>query len=384
MSFKGKPPARAPVDKHKTCDAIGVWALWRMQKALMPREEDVKTDASHTVRRVAFTQGKEERRSVPVGNRTPVPLLDPRHWRVWRETFVDRSVCLAQVEVTWTRTDEHQACIEYLELLIIQAWRTDVEGHLLGFLFGSVRPGHRQLIVQELVVPLAQLVDDLSLDIVSQSDKSPALHVVTRTLAPYLQWTACLEEPGSESVLPSRQEYLKPSGIINLAFYPKQDTSEEAGEKEATEEEDDAEEETSEEGSYSEHSKGEQSVEEEEEEEEDDEEEEAGSEWVALPEEAARTSTEAEAPEAARKREEIVVRKSQLEFASEVNLRINDDPTRDLEPPKPEDGDPATAPPSTSRRRRSPSPSTSARPPVRPCTDAGDRPSSPVIIPPSP
>ncbi|GBG81046.1 hypothetical protein CBR_g31602 [Chara braunii] len=203
----------------------------------------------------------------------------------------------------------------------------------------------RQLIVQELVVPLAQLVDDLALDIVSQSDESPAPHVLTRTLAPYLQWTACLEEPGSESALPSRQEYLKPSEIINLAFYPKQDTSEEAGKKKVPEKEDDAEEETSEERSYSEHSEGEQSVEEEEEEgeEEDGEEEEDGSEWEALLEEAARTGTEAEDPEAACKRELITVGKSQLEFTSEANLRINDDPTRDPEPPKPEDGDPATA-----------------------------------------
>ncbi|GBG93125.1 hypothetical protein CBR_g59259 [Chara braunii] len=291
----------------------------------------------------------------------------PRHWRVWRETFVDPSVCLARVEVTWTRADEHQAYIEYLELLIIQVWRADVEGDLL--------------------VPLAQLVDDLSLDIVSQSDESSAPHVLTQTLPPYLQWTACLEEPGSESALPSRQEYLKPAGIINLAFYSKQDSFKEAveGEKETSEEEGDDEEETSEEGSYSEHSEGEQSVEEEEEE-EDNEEEEAGSEWEALPEEAARAGTEAEDLEVARKREEIAAGKSQLEFTSGANLRINDDPTRDPEPPKPEDGDPATTTPSASRRRqsRSPSPSTSARPPVRPRTDAGDRPSSPVIIPPSP
>ncbi|GBG82505.1 hypothetical protein CBR_g34882 [Chara braunii] len=291
-------------------------------------------------------------------------------------------------QVTWTWTDEHQGWIEYLELLIIQAWRTDsdVEGDLLGFLFRSVRPGHRQLIAQELVVPLAQLVDDLSLDIVSQSDESPAPHVLTRTLAPYLQWTACLEEPGSENAPPSQQEYLKPYGIINLAFYAKQDTSEEAveGEEEATEEEGDSEEETMEEGSYSEHNEGEQSVEEEEE--EDDEEEEDGSEWEALPEEEARTGTKAEDPEAARKREEIAAGKRQLEFASGANLRINDDPTRDPEPPKPEDGDPSATTPSASRRRRSrsSSPSTSTRPPVRPRTNVGDRPSSPVIIPPSP
>ncbi|GBG90621.1 hypothetical protein CBR_g50965 [Chara braunii] len=165
-------------------------------------------------------------------------------------------------------------------------------------------------------------------------DESPAPHVLTRTLAPYLQGTACLEEPGRESTLPSRQEYLKPSGIINLTFYPKQDMSEEAVEGE---EEGGAQEETSEEGSYSEHSEGEQSEEEEEEEEEedDDEEEEAGSEWEALPEKAACTGPEAEDPEAARKREEIAAGKSQLEFASEANLRINDDPTRIQSPTSP-------------------------------------------------
>ncbi|GBG68795.1 hypothetical protein CBR_g3335 [Chara braunii] len=282
--------------------------------------------------------------------------------------------------VTWTRTSEHPACIKYLELLILQAWRTDVEGDLLGFLFGSVRPGNREPITQELVVPPAQLADDLSLDIVSQSDNSPTPHVITRALAPYLQWTACLEEHGSESTLPSRQEYLKTYGIIDRAFYPKEDPEEALeGEEESIEEEGGADEETSEEGSDSEYSKGEQS-------EEEEEEEEAGSEWEALPEEAARKGTEAEDPEAARRREEIAVGKSQLEFASEANLRIDDDPTRDPEPPEPEDGGPATAAPSASRRRRSrsPSPSTPAHTPVHPRTDAGNWPSSPVIIPPSP
>ncbi|GBG59288.1 hypothetical protein CBR_g32301 [Chara braunii] len=267
----------------------------------------------------------------------------------------------APVPTTITQVRAFLGLVSYYQRFI-KGFAAIVEGDLLGFLFGSVRPGHRQLIVQELVVPLAQLVDDLSLDIVSQGDESLAPHVLTRTLAPYLQWTACLEEPGSESALPSRQEYLKPSGIINLAFYPKQDTSEKAveeEEEEATEEKGDVEEETSEEGSYSEHSEGEQSEEEEEEEEEEDEEEEAGSEWEALPEEEARTGTEAEDPEAASKREEIAAGKNQLEFASEANLRINDDPTWDPEPPKPEDGDPATAAPSASRRRRSRSPSSS-------------------------
>ncbi|GBG61365.1 hypothetical protein CBR_g20398 [Chara braunii] len=190
---------------------------------------------------------------------------------------------------------------------------------------------------------------------------------------PYLQWSACLEEPGDEDSLPSRQGYLKPYGLVNHAFYPK------AGEVVIDEEEGDDDEETSEEGSYSKYSEGEQS-------EEEEEEEDTGSEWEALSEEATRTGTEAEDPEAARKREEITTGKRQLEFASGASLRFGDDPTRDPEPPKPEDGDQAAATPSTSRRRRSrsSSPSSPTRPPVRPRTDAGDRPSSPVTIPPSP
>ncbi|GBG86206.1 hypothetical protein CBR_g41110 [Chara braunii] len=242
--------------------------------------------------------------------------------RRWENVVVlSDEVTNCGLQVTWTRNSEQPACIEYLELLILQAWRTDVEGDLLGFLFGSVQPGHRQSIVQELIVPLAQLADDLPLDIVSQSDDSPAPHI----------------------------EYLKPYGIIDHTFYPKEPEALE-GEEEVTEEEGDVDEETLE-GSYSEYNEGEQS-EEEEELEEEDEEEEAGSEWEDLPEEAARTGTKAEDAEAARRREEIAVEKNQLEITSGASLCINDDPTRDPEPPEPEDGGSATAAPSTSRQRR--------------------------------
>ncbi|GBG74959.1 hypothetical protein CBR_g19473 [Chara braunii] len=184
---------------------------------------------------------------------------------------------------------------------------------------------------------------------------------------------ACLEEPGDEDSLPSQQKYLKPYGIIDHAFYPKAEEVVIEGEESGDDEE------TSKEGSYSEYSEGEQS-------EEEEEEEETRSEWEALAEEATCTGTEAEDLEAARKREEIATRNRQLEFASGASLRIGDDPTRDPEPPKPEDGDPAAATPSTSRRRRSrsSSPSSPTRPPVRPRTDARDRPSSPFIIPSSP
>ncbi|GBG89213.1 hypothetical protein CBR_g48921 [Chara braunii] len=299
------------------------------------------------------------------------PLINPGHWRLWRETFEEMSFCLAIVQATWTQTSGHPAWIENPKLLIIQAWRTNVEGDLLGFLFGSVQPGRRQLIAQELIAPIVQLADDLLPDIYLQTDDSPAPYIFERSLDPYLQWTACLEEPKDEDTLPSRQEYLKPYDIIPHAFYPRAE--------EVVIDDDEEDEETSEEGSYSEHSEGELS-------EGEEKEEETGSKWEALPEEATRMGTEVEDPEAARKREEIATGKRQLEFASEASLRIGNDPTRDPEPPKPEDGDPAAATSSTARWRRSRSPSSSnpTHPPVRPRTDAGDRPSSSDAVPPTP
>ncbi|GBG92283.1 hypothetical protein CBR_g55052 [Chara braunii] len=302
--------------------------------------------------------------------------------------------------LTWTRDEEHYEWFECLELMIIQACRTNVEGDLLGFLFGSIRPGHRQLIVQELAVPLAQLVDDLPVEIVSQSDESPVPHVLARTLTPYLQWSACLEEPGSSRNPPSQRDYLDPREIIDLAFFQdragsedeeieikeEEEEEEEEGEEEEAAEEDE-EEETPEKGSYSEHSEGEQSEEEEEDEEEEEELELEESEWEISAEEAEQANTQVEDPEALRKREEIAVGKRHLEFASGANLQIVDDPARDLELPKPEDGDPAaetSSAPTRRRRRQSPSPSASDRPSVRARTDAGLRASSPIIIPPSP
>ncbi|GBG87895.1 hypothetical protein CBR_g46195 [Chara braunii] len=233
-------------------------------------------------------------------------------WRLWCEHFVDLSVCLVRVRLTWTRDEEHRAWFEYLELLIIQVWRTNMEGDLLGFLFGSVRPGHRQLIVQELTIPLAQLVDDFPLEIVSQSDESPVPHVLTRTLTPCLQWSACLEEPGSGRNPPSQRGYLDPRKIIDLAFFQdrtvskdeelaiaeKEEEEEGVEEEEAAEEND--EEETPEEGSYSEHNEGEQSEAEEEEEEEELEHEE--SEWEISVEEAEQMDDQAKDPDGARER----------------------------------------------------------------------------------
>ncbi|GBG75805.1 hypothetical protein CBR_g21050 [Chara braunii] len=302
-------------------------------------------------------------------------------------------MCLVGVKVTWTRHVDHHQWVEYLELLIIQAWRVETGGDLLGFLFGSVRPDHRQLIVHELTVPLAQLAGDLPLEIVSQSDDSPVPHVLTGTLAPYLQWSTCLEEPGSGRNPPSRRGYLDPYEIFDLAFFQDRTASEnedveieaeeESSEEEEAEEEA-GEEETLEEGSYSKHSEGAQSEEEEEEqgddEEEEEEEELEESEWEGFEEE---VCDEAQAQAQAQKREEIAAGKRQLKFASAAT----DDPARDPEPPKPEDGEAAaetSTAPARQRRSRSPSPSASDRPPTRPRTNAGHRASSLVIIPLSP
>ncbi|GBG58752.1 hypothetical protein CBR_g152 [Chara braunii] len=351
------------------CYAV-LWGINHFRAYLYGRKFTLVTDHEPLL---ALKKSKDY--SSMIGRWANIPLINPGHWRLWRETFEELSFCLARVQVTWTQTSEHPAWIENPELLIIQAWRTNVEGDLLGFLFGSIQPGHRQLIAQELIAPTVQLADDLSPDIYSQSDDSPAPYIFERSLDPYLQWTVCLEEPRDEDTLPSRQEYLKPYDIIPHTFYPR------AEEVVIDDDEKDEDEETSEEGSYSEYSEGEPSEEEEEEGEEGTE-----SEWKALPEEAARTGTEAEDPEAARRREEISTGKRQLEFASGASLRIGNDPTRDPDPPKPKDGDPAAATSSTARRRRSRSSSSSSptRPPVRPRTDAGDRPSSSDTVPPTP
>ncbi|GBG88503.1 hypothetical protein CBR_g47974 [Chara braunii] len=325
------------------------------------------------------------------------PVAHLEQWRRWREHFVELSVCLVGVRVTWTRHGDHRQWTEYHELLVIQAWRTEVEGDLLGFLFRSVRPDHRQLIVQELTVPLAQLADDLLLEIVSQSDDSPIPHVLTWTLTPYLQWSACLEEPGSGRNPPSQRGYLDPQEIVDLAFFLDRTASENEeveieAEEESSEEEKEAEKEadeekTPEEGSYSEHSEGEQSEEEEEEqsdEEEEDQDQLEESEWEGFEDE---VRDEARSQAQAQKREEIAAGKRQLEFAIAAGQPRTNDPARDLEQPKPEDGETAaetSAAPAGRRRSRSPSPSAADRPPTRPRTDAGHRASSPVVIPPSP
>ncbi|GBG60591.1 hypothetical protein CBR_g8612 [Chara braunii] len=268
----------------------------------------------------------------------------------------------------------------------------------------QVRPGYQEVIAQELTIPVAQLVDDLPLYISSQDDEHPIPHVLSRTLTPYLQWSASLEG-ATERIPPSQQQYLDPRTIRDLAFFRNPTAEqcavirEEEEEEESTGSDEDEdgleaggnsneelgeEDETPEEGSYSEHSEGEQSEEEEEDEEgeEEHDKEPVGSEWEAVPEEAMCMGTEAEDPETARKREEIAVGK-ELELANATSLQTPDDPNRDPEPPRPEDGDLTATTPTPSTRQRSRYPSSPTRPPVRRRTDTGDRPSSPITLSPS-
>ncbi|GBG79788.1 hypothetical protein CBR_g30050 [Chara braunii] len=108
----------------------------------------------------------------------------------------------------------------------------------------EVRPGCRRLLTQELTVPIAQLADDLDVNIVSQVDPRLVPHVTSRTLSPYLQWSACVEGFPSK-IPPSRLDYLDPRDIVDPSFYrlPYEDELEEIVREELAEESSEEEEE---------------------------------------------------------------------------------------------------------------------------------------------
>ncbi|GBG92172.1 hypothetical protein CBR_g54569 [Chara braunii] len=286
---------------------------------------------------------------------------------------------------------------------------------------------HRPVTTEELVQTLKVMAagkcpgrDGLTVD-----DEEPVPHTLSRTLAPSLQWSACIEERWADDRFPSRSEYLDVHSLTNPRFFRQptafewaalraeeeaEEESEgelrtEAGEAAARlaedeeeeceaeeesaeaeeEEEEEAEEETSEEEeeAYSEYCEGEQS----DEEDEDDDEVENGDdpepshgelEWVPGPD------RREENPEAAAQRKK--------EIAEGKRLAIDpapSDPFKDPEPPKPEHGDLAatTSRAVATRRRprsRSTSPSAFARPPIRQRVNEGLSPLSPIHIPPSP
>ncbi|GBG74085.1 hypothetical protein CBR_g17796 [Chara braunii] len=286
-----------------------------------------------------------------------------------------------RIELTWTRDSEHRAMNEDVELLIIQAWRTEVEGDLLGFVFGTVAPGHRQTIVGELLIPFTQLLDDLPIDIISHCDENPAPHILSWSLTPYLQWSACLEDQWGNGSYLSDAEYLNPRGITDVLFFQHGTKSGEEAEEEEEEAKEEEEEETSEEeenySEYSEHESGAVS----EESEEGEEEEQDG---ASAEEGADQAEAQEDDPAAEQRRAEIAEGKRPLEQSVGLDLPIPDDPTSP-EPPKEEDELPhAEALGTPARRQRSRSPSPSPRPLVRARPDPGHRASSPVIIRPSP
>ncbi|GBG85651.1 hypothetical protein CBR_g40381 [Chara braunii] len=222
------------------------------------------------------------------------------------------------------------------------------------------------------VIPRGQkpLADNLDVNIVSQEDPRLVPHVTSRTLLPYLQWSACMEGFPSRNP-PSRLDYLDPSDILDPAFYrpPYEDELEETIREELAEESSEEEEENPKED------EGEPAQQREDEE-----------------DELAQAENEEEAEEEDSEQgsgddndEEHAAEEPQLKIVLVVDLPISNDPTLDPKPPQPDDGDVAQmagpsarrppSPPRRRRRSRSPSASSSlaTRPPLRARRDETDR-----------
>ncbi|GBG90787.1 hypothetical protein CBR_g51294 [Chara braunii] len=273
-------------------------------------------------------------------------------------------------------------------MLLIQAWKTDTEGDFLGFVFGSVEPGHRRTIVSELLILQTELLDDLPLDVISHSGKSPVPHILSRSLVPYLQWSTCLEGDDDNACYPSLS-YLDPGTSADALFNlvsggeeeeEEEDEGETSEEDEGETSEEDEDETSEEDEDYSEHSEHEAGVvsEEEEEEQEEAEEEAVGE------EEADQAEAQEEDPEVERRRAAIGEGKRPLELSVGADLPVPDDPTKDPELPAKEDEHPHAETSGTATRRRSRTPSPSPRASVRACGNAGHRATSPFPIPSSP
>ncbi|GBG90439.1 hypothetical protein CBR_g50686 [Chara braunii] len=96
-----------------------------------------------------------------------------------------------------------------VKLLIVQAWRTSTEEKLLRILFGKLEEDHLDAITDELLVLLAQLVDNLPLHILSRCDEKSGIDVPTRTLAPHLMWSTYTELDGDNCFYPSPSLYFE-------------------------------------------------------------------------------------------------------------------------------------------------------------------------------
>ncbi|GBG74960.1 hypothetical protein CBR_g19474 [Chara braunii] len=70
-----------------------------------------------------------------------VPILDAVKWTQWWQAYVALSFCLLDAVFHWAKPtdsrEEDEIPGDEIELLLVQAWRTDTEGNFLGILFGE-------------------------------------------------------------------------------------------------------------------------------------------------------------------------------------------------------------------------------------------------------
>ncbi|GBG87123.1 hypothetical protein CBR_g44580 [Chara braunii] len=187
-----------------------------------------------------------------------VPILEAGKWARWWNVYIALSFSLLKVVFHWAepanKDEEDEILDDEVELLIVQAWRTNMEGELLGLLFGKVRNDHQEPITNEVLVFLAQLLDDLPLDIISHCDERPMVATLTRTLVPHLLWSTCTELDGDNCYYPSSGHSLA-IDVSDLTLWDPiiqrvevegvaDDVKEERGEESEEEEEEDLEAET--------------------------------------------------------------------------------------------------------------------------------------------
>ncbi|GBG70575.1 hypothetical protein CBR_g6702 [Chara braunii] len=273
------------------------------------------------------------------------------------------SFCLLGIAFHWAepadRSVEDEIPDDKVELLLIQGWRTDTEGDFLGIVFGEVRNDHLGSITDELLVFLTQVLDNRPLEILSHCDERPGTAMLTRTLEPHLLWSTCMEVEEGSYYVPSPGVYLHVD-VTDLSTWdplirhtPARETSEE--EEEEDEEEVSAEEEDQESDPDYQGS-------------EDAESEEASSGQVESEKEEGGAGESSGLDELSREEREAVAQrrraaaeeKRPIEESKGLPQLLQDDPTRNPEPPQEEDERDANATTEGSRSRRHQSPSQSS------------------------
>ncbi|GBG76034.1 hypothetical protein CBR_g21274 [Chara braunii] len=82
-----------------------------------------------------------------------VLILNEDKWNDWWGAYLEFSFCLVEVIFHWSGPtpggEGTKVPKDEVELLIVQAWRTETEGELLGIVFGKVEEGNLTLITSE-------------------------------------------------------------------------------------------------------------------------------------------------------------------------------------------------------------------------------------------